>query len=456
MSENPTLERLTTDDAVSLSEEQRNMAVVLDKKPVQPGTGRPLRVMQIMTRLAVGGAASHAIFLTERLQAPDFQSILLIGRTEQNEGNVEYIAQERGLELIRIPGLGREVSPKSDLLTLVHLYQQMRRFRPDIVHTHLSKAGAVGRLAARLARVPIVIHTYHNNIFQGYFSKRRAALFLRIERALARCTDAIIVLGEGQERELLAHGIGRPGQLRRIPLGLELDPFLRTEACRGELRRQLRVPDDIPLIGIVARLVPIKAHNLFLDAARRVAMLRPDAHFVLIGDGELRNPLEQQALDMGFRVQTHQPDQPPLNRVPLKVSSQNAGTGAACSTAHFLGFRSDLPTIYADLNVLVLCSISEGLPVSIIEAMASGCPVVSTEVGAIRDLVIPGETGLLVPAGDVEGLSRGILEIIDNPARSAVMVQHGRAHVSPHFSIERMERELRRLYADLAQAKNLL
>lgn len=427
--------------------------VAPSEKTIHNKLGRPLRVMQMMTRLAIGGAASHAIFLAERLQKPDFETKLIVGRTEKSEGSMENLAEERGVELMRIAGLSREVSMQSDVQTLNEIYQEMRRFRPDIVHTHLSKAGALGRVAARMARVPVLVHTYHNNIFQGYFSKRKSAVFLQIERSLARITDKIIVLGEGHEQELLHHGIGRPGQMLRVPLGLELGSFLRAKEHRGKLRSELMVPDGIPLVGIVARLVPIKAHDLFLEAARRVAMSQPEAQFVIVGDGELREELEEKALSMGFLVYSYQPDGAVRERRPSFMPESRE---YPAPVVRFTGFRSDLPRIYADLNVLVLCSLSEGLPVSIIEALASGCPVVSTEVGAIRDLIIPGETGVLVKAGDAEGLARGILEQLENRARTEAMIEKGRHHVYPRLSIERLEKDIRDLYYDLAHRKGVI
>jgi glycosyltransferase involved in cell wall biosynthesis len=261
------------------------------------------------------------------------------------------------------------------------------------------------------------------------------------------------VLGEGHEQELLHHGVGRPGQMLRVPLGLELGNFLRASEHRGKLRSELMIPGGIPLVGIVARLVPIKAHDLFLEAARRVAMSLPEAQFVIVGDGELREELEEKALSIGFLVYSYQPDAPVKERRPSFMPESRE---YPAPVVRFTGFRSDLPAIYADLNVLVLCSLSEGLPVSIIEALASGCPVVSTEVGAIRDLIIPGETGVLVKAGDAEGLARGILEQLENRARTEAMVIKGRDHVYPRLSIERLEQDIRNLYCDLAYRKGIL
>jgi glycosyltransferase involved in cell wall biosynthesis len=403
--------------------------------------GRPIRVMRIITRLNVGGPSYQAIYLTQRLQGPAFDCTLLAGNVGPREGSLEELAAERGVNWARVEGLGREVSLGTDAGTVFRLYREIRRFRPDIVHTHLAKAGAVGRLAARLARVPAVVHTYHGHVFHGYFSARKTELFLRVERMLARWTDRIVVLGTSQERDILRYGVGRPAQMVRIPLGLELQPFLSAAEHRGKLRRELGISRTTPLIGIVARLVPIKAHDLFLEAARSVALARPEAQFLIIGDGELRESLEHRARALGFEVVSHSSGQPSLRRGSRGRSEHGA--------VHFLGLRSDMASVYADLDLVVLCSRNEGLPVTIIEALAAACPVVSTEVGAVRDLVTPGETGRLVPPGDVQALACAVLDQLDDPALAEAMARRGRAHIYPRFSIERLERDIRQLYREL-------
>jgi len=400
----------------------------------------PLRVMRIITRLNVGGPSYQAIFLTERLQDPEFTSVLLAGNVGPHEGSMEGLAAARGVGFTRVPGLGREISLKSDLPTVHHVFREIRRYRPQVVHTHLAKAGAVGRLAARLARVPAVVHTYHGHVFHGYFSKRKSAVLIRIERALARATDRIVVLGEAQEREILNFGVGCREQMRRIPLGLELEPYLNAYRQRGELRRELGIDSRAPLVGIVARLVPIKAHGRFLEAAREVGRVRPDTQFLIVGDGELRADLERQAQQLGLRVVAHDGASPP---------AAPAGSGP---TVRFLGFRDDLPRIYADLDVAVLCSLNEGLPVTIIEALAAGRPVVSTEVGSVADLVIPGQTGILVPSGSPAALAEAIEEQLANPERALRMAQNGQAHVYPRLSVDRLEKDLRGLYRELAHS----
>jgi glycosyltransferase involved in cell wall biosynthesis len=417
--------------------------------------------MRIITRLNVGGPAYQAIYLTERLRGPEFDSALLVGDVGPREGSLEGLAAARGVALAPIAGLGREISLRSDGLTVGRLYREMRRFRPDVVHTHMAKAGAVGRLAAHLARVPAVVHTYHGHVFHGYFSPRKTELFLRIERMLARWTDRLVVLGEAQEREILGFGVGRPAQMVRIPLGLELGPFLRAEERRGELRRELGLPRSTSLVGIVARLVPIKAHDLFLEAARRVALARPDTQFLIVGDGELRERLEQQACSLGFKAissltgstgstgsgRVRRPTPYPVHPVDPVKRIRNEQ-----SVVYFLGLRDDLPAIYADLDLLVLCSRNEGLPVTIIEALAAARPVVSTEVGAVRDLITPGETGRSVPPDDVGALTCAMLDQLDDRGGAEAMARRGRAHVSSRFSIDRLEADLRQLYHDLLGA----
>jgi glycosyltransferase involved in cell wall biosynthesis len=413
--------------------------------------------MRIITRLNVGGPAYQAIYLSQRLQQPEFDCSLLVGKLGPEEGSMEALAAAREVAFTRVPGLGREISPRTDGLTVCRLYQQMRRFRPDIVHTHLAKAGAVGRLAARMARVPAVVHTYHGHVFHGYFSKRKSKLVVGIERALARWTDRLVVLGEGQEQEILGYGVGRPEQMVRIPLGLELEPFLSAERYRGQLRRELGIAAQTPVVGIVARLVPIKAHELFLETARRVADSCPETQFLIVGDGECRQALEEQALSLGFDISSHQSLPPTAHRQTPNTEHRTPNTNHPTPNArvHFLGFRSDLAAVYADLDVVVLCSRNEGLPVTIIEALAAARPVVATEVGAVRDLVIPGHTGRLTARGDAERLAAAVLQQLQDRRAAEAMARKGREHVYPHLSIDRLERDVRHLYHGLAEEKGI-
>lgn len=386
--------------------------------------GDPIKVMRIIARLNVGGPAIHTILLTDRMKREGFATTLVAGVTGPDEGDMLDLAARNGVEPVIMPTLGRELSPANDVRTIFQLYRLMRRERPDVVHTHTAKAGTVGRIAARLARVPVVVHTFHGHVLSGYFSPLKTRFFIQIERLLARATDRILVLGEPQLRDIRGFGIGRAEQFQCVPLGLELREFLDAARLRGQLRRELGIAAETPLVGIVARLVPIKGHGLFLKAAKEVAAVRPDARFLIIGDGELRKHLEGEARSLGI-----------ADRVL------------------FTGFRSDLPAIYADLDVVALSSFNEGLPVTIIEALAAGRPVVATDVGAVRDLIVPGETGWLVPAGQHESLARGILRLLEYPEHALRLGEAGRGHVYPRLSIDRLVGDLATLYRERLDAK---
>jgi glycosyltransferase involved in cell wall biosynthesis len=318
-------------------------------------TAEPIRVLRAITRLNIGGPAIHAILLTRALDDGRlFQSTLVTGTTAPHEGNMADVAHAHHVQPTLLPALGREISPLDDLVSLAHMVQLVRAVRPDVVHTHMAKAGTIGRLAARICRVPLVVHTYHGHVFHGYFSPRKTRIVVTIERVLGRMTDQIVVLGERQRAEIASFGVApRHGaSLVPIPLGLELQPFLEAEHYHGELRAQLGLDQDAPLVGIVGRLVPIKAHQDFLEAAVAICQAKPGTQFLIVGDGERRQELQHLAEKLGVS-----------------------------SAVHFLGWRRDLPRVYADLDAVVLTSRNEGSPVVLIEALAAARPVVATAVG---------------------------------------------------------------------------
>jgi glycosyltransferase involved in cell wall biosynthesis len=374
----------------------------------------------VITRLNVGGPALHTTLLTQRLDPARYDSLLASGVVGRDEG--EYLALCGGPaeRVVQVPSLVREVRPAADAVALVELVRLMRRIRPHVVHTHTAKAGVLGRLAARLARVPVVLHTYHGHVFEGYFAPWQARVFLAMERTVARWTDCLLAVSDRVRQDLLALGVGRPEQFRVVPLGLDLARFLGSDATRGALRSELALHPGTPLVGIVARLVHIKAHEVFLNAAARVAREVPDTHFVVVGDGERRAELEALAgaLGLGSRV-------------------------------HFLGWRRDLDRLYPDLDVVGLTSRNEGSPVALIEAMAAGRPVVATSVGGVPDVVDDAVTGYLVPSGDAAAVARAVVELLTDPRRGDKMGQAGRERVLPRFAVGRLLADLDGLYQDL-------
>jgi glycosyltransferase involved in cell wall biosynthesis len=388
--------------------------------------GERIRVLRVIARLNVGGPALHALLLTERLDSTLYESRLVAGRVGDAEG--DYLAL-RGIVpdgLIQLPGLGRDVRGARDWGAFWSLVRLIREFRPHVVCTHTAKAGALGRLAAWLCRVPVVVHTYHGHVFDGYFSPAKTRLVVAAERLLAGRATALIAVTERVRRDVLARGIGRPDTVVVVPLGLDLGPLVAAPARRGELRRELGVAAGAPLVGIVARLVPVKAHEVFLEAARTIVAARPDATFLVVGDGERRAELEALAAGLGLGARVR-----------------------------FLGWRADLDRLYADLDVVVLTSKNEGSPVALIEAMAAGRPVVSTRAGGVEDVVTDGETGRLVPIGDAAAVARAIVDLLDDPALAARLGAAARTAVVARFGSARLVADLDGLYRRLLAARGI-
>ena len=387
----------------------------------------PIRVVRLIARLNVGGPAIHTILLTKLLPPERFATTLITGQVSPAEGDMGYLAAEQQIAPLMIPELGREINWRGDLVACWKIFRTLRRLRPTIVHTHTAKAGMLGRLAAKMAGVPIIIHTFHGHVFHSYFSPTKTRLFLGIERILARFTDQIITVSPKQRAEILGYGIGTAEKVRAIGLGLQLDPFVNCAAVRGRLRQELQLAPDVPLIGIVARLVPVKGHHYFLAAAQQVAAARPTAHFLIVGDGELRAALERQTQQLDIQA-----------------------------NVHFLGFRRDLPEIYADLDIVALSSLNEGLPVTLIEAQAAGRPVVATAVGGVSDLVQHEIAGLVTPPRDSAALAQGLLRLLAlSPAERAQMGRAGRAAVYPTYHISTLINNIAALYDDILRRKGL-
>ena len=374
-----------------------------------------------MARLNVGGPAVHVSLVTAKMGPPSYESTLVSGSVGAEEGDMSAYARRWGVEPLIVPELGRELHPLRDLVTLWKLYRLMRRIRPDVVHTNTAKAGAVGRLAAKLARVPCVVHTFHGHVFHGYFDRFRTGVFIRLERLAARWSDAIITLSPDLRRELVeTYRITRGEHVVVLPNGLDLSGLARSARRQGLFRSELGVPADAPLVGIIGRLVAVKNHALFLEAAARVRAVLPSARFVVVGDGELRADVERRIDALGLR-----------DRVTV------------------VGWREDLASIYSDLDLKVLTSANEGTPLTIIEALAAGVPVVATAVGGVPDLLEHGRLGRLVPPGDATSLAEAILASLHTRAEPGAV----RSAIAECYGIDRLVRELDVLYRGILARK---
>jgi glycosyltransferase involved in cell wall biosynthesis len=382
------------------------------------------RVVRIITRLNVGGPAIQAATLSDRLVPQGFETLLIYGRVSPGEGDMSYLLEGRNVRTAHVPRLHRSVSPADDARAFAAVYRHLREFRPEIVHTHTAKAGAIGRAAAlicnRLAGTRIrTVHTYHGHVFEGYF--RYPGVFVAIERMLAPATDRLIGISP-EIATVLRHKyrIGRADQWNVIQLGFDLAPFAAVDdTARVEARRALRV-EGAKTVTIVGRLTAIKQHDLFLRVARAVNERQPSVCFLVVGDGELRGALERSACEFGL-----------------------------AGAVRFLGWRKDLTTIYGATDVCVLTSRNEGTPVALIEALASGVPVVSTEVGGVRDVVDDPVLGRLAADGDVNALAAAVVAALDPAERTPDLRDARRRSVIARYGIDRLADDVASLYRTL-------
>lgn len=370
-------------------------------------------VVQAITRLNIGGPGRHVLDIARGL-AEEFDIKVVAGTAPATEG--ELPADDVAVD--RIP-LVRAIEPARDAVAFRQMRNVLRAQRPRVVHSHMAKAGAVARLAAASLRDrPQTMHTFHGHVLSGYFRSTAEAAFAEVERRLARRTDVLVAVSADVRDALLDLGIGRPSQFEVVPVGVDLSPYLSPPANRGAFRRALGLSAEAPLIGVAARLTPIKDHHVLLEALAHL----PDVHLAVLGDGELRAPLESHA--------------------------RAAGVG---DRVHFTGWCHDMPAALADLDVAALTSRNEGTPLSLIEASAAGVAVVATDVGGVSDVVVHGRTGLLVPPGDPVAAADALRELLRSPARRRSLGDAGRIHVADRYDLSASLRSLATIYDELVR-----
>lgn len=363
------------------------------------------KIMTVVSRLNIGGISPYVIPLTGLLREKGFDSLLVAGSVGAREGDMSYLAAQAGVEVLRVPSLGRDISPVRDMATVGSLYRLIRRERPDVVHTHTAKAGFAGRIAAWLARTPYIFHTYHGHVFHGYFGPAKTRLYLALEQLCGALSTRVLTLSHSLKRELEAvYHVAPPEKVEVLLHGYDLGELFQVKRGAGDFRAQFGIPHGAPLAGIVGRLVPIKNHALFLEAARRTRQAIPAARFAIIGDGELRAAVEAQATALGMD-----------------------------ECVHFTGWVRDLPSIYGALDALVLTSKNEGVPSSVIEALVTGVPVVATAVGGVVDM-LAGGLGALTPSGDAGALAGAMISALGEPA-ARTQAESGRPAAFAQYDI---------------------
>jgi glycosyltransferase involved in cell wall biosynthesis len=384
------------------------------------------RVVRIISRLNIGGPAIQAITLTRLLEPLGYETTLIRGIEGPSEGTMDDLARDYGVHPVLVSSLRRDVGPR-DVLALVDVARRLRHLRPDIVHTHAAKAGTIGRMAALLVlrgrHRPVLVHTYHGHSLSGYFSSMSNAVFLRVERFLAKRTDRLIGVSSEVRDELVRLGVAGAERFEVVPVGFDLSRFAVDEptrsARRSALRAELGIANDTPVVTLVARLVPIKRVDRFL---RLAASLRDTtgAHFLIVGDGPMREKLQS-----------------------------SAAAHALGDRLVWAGFRRDMPDVFFASDVVVQTSDNEGTPVSLIEAQAAGVPVVSTGVGGVPSVLDAESGGRVVEPADELGLSRAVRDLLPKPTDNGERSAERRDRIIRAFSVDRLVEDLDGVYRNL-------
>jgi len=382
---------------------------------------RRVRILRIVTRLNTGGPARHLLALSRALDSNKYEQCLVAGLEGPGEDSMRPFVEAQGVHVTAVPemvGTAR-VGPR-DVLAVARIRKLIRDFRPDIVETHTTKAGIVGRLAARLESSPIVLHIYHGHGLDGHLGAIKTWMARHTERVLARMSDRLVAVSAHVKSDLVKYKVASPDHISVVEPGLDLAAMVRCRQDRGALRRELGLGPSVPIVGIVGRLAAVKNHRLFLDAAAGVLAIRSDVHFLVVGDGELGPEIRALAHGRGL-----------MERLM------------------FTGWRYDLPRIYADLDVLVSCSNNEGMPFAIIEAMAAGCPVVATRVGGVSDLVDDQITGLLVPPAQAAPLVAATVRLLADGDLAHTLARSAATDAGVRFNTARMASDMDALYTAL-------
>lgn len=382
-----------------------------------------LSVVRVIARLNIGGPARHVVTLNDRLRSFGDRTLLVHGSVGAHEGSLEDLATARRLDVVKIAELGRRVHVWGDVSAFLKVLGILFRAAPDVVHTHTAKAGALGRLAASIYNMTrshrtrcAIVHTYHGHVFHGYFGQFTSLAVRVIERLLAKLTDVVVTISPEQCEELTTRfRIVPRSKAVVIRLGLELDELLGLPPPerRGKV-----------VFGYVGRLVPVKELDTVVRAFAVARAHVPGCRLVLAGDGESRAALERMVneLDVGEAVT-------------------------------FAGWHRDLCSVYRGTDVAVLSSRNEGTPVSLIEAMAAGRPVIATRVGGVPDVVSDGDTGLLVPRGDVDGFAQAMIRLARDAAERTAMGRAGRQRVRDRYSAERLAHDTRLVYTEAVRKR---
>jgi glycosyltransferase involved in cell wall biosynthesis len=395
---------------------------------LQGGGKKKIRVLRIINRFNIGGPTYNAVFLT-RFLSDEYETLLVGGMPEEGETDSLHILEEYGIEPLLIKEMKREPRISHDRAAYLRLKAIIKEFKPDIVHTHASKAGALGRRAAIKMNVPVIVHTFHGHVFHSYFGKLKTFIFKSIERRLAIRSSGIIAISDLQKQELSKeHTICKADKIHVIPLGFDLLRFKDSKLVHREFTRaKFNITDEEIAVAIIGRLVPVKNHKLFLDVIKLVSQQSSvPMKFFIVGDGPERSFLEAEITQMNL---------PGHARIIMT------------------SWIKDIAAFNAGMDVICLTSHNEGTPVSLIEAQAAGIPVISTDVGGVRDIVQDGETGFVVPKSDPILFAEKLRSLMEDKNKREIMSQKGWSFVEDKFHYTRLVRNMEAYYSQLLSEK---
>jgi glycosyltransferase involved in cell wall biosynthesis len=389
-----------------------------------------IRVLRVIARLNMGGPALHVAYLTAGLEPRGYETTLVAGTLARGEESMAFVAEGLGVPVVTINQLHREISPLRDAVAVLRLARLIRARRPHILHTHTAKAGAIGRLAAVLAgpaRPPIIVHTFHGHVLRGYFGPVRAAGFRLLERWLARRATALVAVSPQVRDDLVSLGVAPAESFVIVRLGIALEERVSLDAAgRERMRALLGIAPQRFVVGWIGRMTGVKRTDDILLALRGLRERGVDACLLMVGDGPDRDQTERRAKELGV-----------------------------VRECFFLGYQDDVTAFLAAFDAFVLPSGNEGTPVSAIEALGAGRPVVATRVGGVPDVVRDGVDGYLVEAGDVAGLAEALARLAADPELRDRMGAAGRERVLPRYAVERLIDDVDRLYRSLLEAEGL-
>ncbi|MFN3309581.1 MAG: glycosyltransferase family 4 protein [Anaerolineales bacterium] len=380
---------------------------------------KPLKVLHLITRLIVGGAQENTVFTARLLNPNLFEVDVICGPQTGSEGSLIEEALQSGVRLTILPELVRELNPYKDLLAFLKIFFVLRRNQYSIIHTHSSKAGILGRLAAKLAGTPIIIHTIHGWSFHDYMPHWRKRLFIALEKIAARFTHRLIVVTQKDIHKGLQQGIGSPDQYQLIRSAIPLEEFIDTPPSRNSLREELGIPLEAPVIGTVGRLSPQKNPFDWLAIAAQIAVQEPNCFFLMVGDGPLRNQVKQRIDDLHLN-----------NRFILT------------------GLRRDVPQLLDSMDVFLLTSLWEGLPRVIPQAMCREVPIVAYASDGVAEIIEHQKTGLICPPGEVNLAAQYCLQLIQSQELRVAIAHRAKTIATEQFDLRIMIEQLETLYLD--------